>query len=226
MKLTPLDIKKQEFKKNLRGYDPFEVDTFLEMVADEFENVIRDKMQLEEEVVKLRQQLTDYQQVEKTLKETLVNAQENLNASRQNSKREADLILREAEIKAEKIVEEARRKLEKIRNDLVIIKAQKESFARRLRHLLESQLELIGVLEMDDSGYEEEDQGEPEPEAPAGKRPEREGWSRKRVEIPPLGVAAEEAEERDGREKTDAEPENNKKESKPRIPRISDQFIT
>ncbi len=226
MKLTPLDIKKQEFKKNLRGYDPFEVDTFLEMVADEFENAIHAKMQLEEEVVKLRQQLTDYQQVEKTLKETLVNAQENLNESRQNSKREADLILREAEIKAEKIVEDARRKLEKIRNDLVIIKAQKESFARRLRHLLESQLELIGVLEMDDTGYEEDEEPDAGDEHAARQGNAPEGWSRKRVDIPPLGGPAEEDGKEASEEKESDPPAAGKKEKKPRIPRISDQFIT
>ncbi|RME01433.1 MAG: DivIVA domain-containing protein, partial [Calditrichaeota bacterium] len=157
MKLTPLDIKKQEFKRTLRGYDPIEVDAFLEMVADEFEATIREKNQLSDEILKLRTQLQDYQQVEKTLKETLVSAQENITVSRQTSQREADIILREAEIKAEKIIENARLKLEQLKNDILIIRAQKESFARRLRHLLESQIELIHVLGMDDLGYGEED---------------------------------------------------------------------
>ena len=152
MKLTPLDIKKQEFKRILRGYDPIEVDAFLEMVADEFESVIRDNGRLSEDVLKLQTQLNDYVKVEKTLKDTLVTAQENITASRQSSKREADIILREAELKAERVVENAKAKLDKLRNDIMIIRAQKESFARRLRHLLESQIELINVLEMDDSG--------------------------------------------------------------------------
>ncbi|NVM02542.1 MAG: DivIVA domain-containing protein, partial [Candidatus Helarchaeota archaeon] len=41
MKLTPLDIKRQEFKKVMRGYDVIEVDAFLEMVADEYESLLR-----------------------------------------------------------------------------------------------------------------------------------------------------------------------------------------
>ena len=155
MKLTPLDIKKQEFKKGIRGYDPIEVEAFLEVVADEFEAIVREKNQLADEVLKLRTQLKDYRQVENSLKETLVNAQENLNSSRENSKKEADLIIRDAELQAEKIVDESRMKLEKLKNDIVLIRAQKESFARRLRHLLESQMELIGVLELEDVGYEE-----------------------------------------------------------------------
>ncbi len=153
MRLTPLDIKKQEFKKSFRGFDPVEVETFLEMVADEFETLIREKNELTDEVLKLRTQLRDYQNVEKTLKETLMHAQQSINQSKENSERQAELIIREAELKAEKILEDARHKLEKMKNDLVLIKSQKESFARRLKHLLNSQLELISVLEKDDLDF-------------------------------------------------------------------------
>lgn len=153
MKLTPLDIKKQEFKKSMRGYDPVEVDTFLEMVANQLEALIREKNDLTDEVLKLKTQLRDYQDVEKTLKETLMTAQQSINESRENSNREAELIIRDAEMKAEKLLENAKLRLAEMKNELVVIKAQKDSFARRLRHLLESQIELIQVLELDDMGY-------------------------------------------------------------------------
>ncbi len=155
MKLTPLEIKKQRFKSRVRGYDPAEVETFLEMVADEYESVLNEKNRLGDEVTKLKTQLRDYQQVEKTLQETLMNAQETVSQSRENSKREAQIIIREAELKAEKILDEAREKLDKMKNDLALIRAQKESFAKRLKHLLESQIELIRVLEMDDVKFTE-----------------------------------------------------------------------
>ncbi len=155
MKLTPLEIKKQRFKSRVRGYDPAEVETFLEMVADEYESILNEKNRLGDEVTKLKTQLRDYQQVEKTLQETLMNAQETVSQSRENSKREAQIILREAELKAEKILDEAREKLDKMKNDLSLIRAQKVSFAKRLKHLLESQIELIQVLEMDDVKFTE-----------------------------------------------------------------------
>ena len=43
MKITPIDISKQEFKKIMRGYDPVEVDTFLEMLGNEYENLINSR---------------------------------------------------------------------------------------------------------------------------------------------------------------------------------------
>ena len=153
MKLTPLEIKKQRFKPKVRGLDPTEVESFLEMVADEYENVLNERDRLSEEVTKLKVQLKDYQQVEKTLQDTLMNAQETVSQSRENSKREATIIMREAELKAERIVDDAREKLDKMKNELSILRAQKESFARRLKHLLESQVELIKVLQMEDVGF-------------------------------------------------------------------------
>ena len=155
MKLTPLDIKRQVFKKVMRGYDPIEIETFLEMVSEEYEALIKERNDLSDDVLKLKTQLRDYQEVEKTFKESLMNAQQTINQSRENSKRESDLIIKEAEVRAEKIIENIKMQLIEMKNELMIVKAQKDSFAKRLRHLLESQLELLGVLEIDDLGFGE-----------------------------------------------------------------------
>jgi len=233
VKLTPLDIKKQEFKRSLRGYDPVEVDAFLDMVADEFEAVIREKNHMADEILKLRTQLQDYQQVERSLKETLVNAQENITASRQTSQREADIILREAELKASKIIENAKIKLARLKNDIMVIRAQKESFARRLRHLLESQIELINVLELDDLGYEDEHAPPGKNETSGKKLPES---ARRKVNIPlaeekssPLVHETTNRQARTGEKEAAPKPgQDNTDQSKEDsgYPKISDQFIT
>ena len=127
---------------------------FSEMIANNFEEVIREKNHLADEVIRLQTQLKDYQNVEKTLQATLVSAQESMKESKENSSREAEIVVKESELKAEKILEDAKLKLAEMKNELVLIKAQKDSFARRLRHLLESQLDLIEVLELDDLGFE------------------------------------------------------------------------
>lgn len=152
MKITPLDIKKQEFKKVFRGFDPVEVETFLEMISEEFEALIKERNNLADDVLKLKTQLSDYQEVEKTFKNSLMSAQQTINQSRENSQKEANLIIKEAELKAEKILEDAKLKLIEMKNELMLVRSQKDSFAKRLRHLLESQLEMIGVLEINDLG--------------------------------------------------------------------------
>ena len=150
MKLTPLDIRKQEFKNTIRGFDPDEVEAFLSMVADEMELLNREKNQINDELIKLRTQLKDYQDVESTLRDTLVKAQNTVEDSRANSRREAEIIIHEAELQADNIIKEAREQLIEIKHEINAIRAQKESFAKRLRHLLESQIELLETLEIDD----------------------------------------------------------------------------
>lgn len=154
MKLTPLDVRKQEFKKVLRGFDPDEVEAFLVMLADELEMHIREKNQLNDELIKLRTQLRDYQRVESTLRDTLVKAQNTMEDSRTNSRREAEIILHEAELQADNVIKESRDELLNIRHEISLLKAQKEAIARRLRHMLESQLEMLEVMEIDDVNFE------------------------------------------------------------------------
>ena len=204
MKLTPLDIKKQVFKKILRGYDPIEIETFLEMVAEEFEALIKERNDLSDEVLKLKTQLRDYQEVEKTFKESLMNAQQTINQSRENSKRESDLIIKEAEVRAEKIIENAKMQLIEMKNELMVLKAQKDSFAKRLRHLLESQLELLGVLEIDDLGF---------------------GDSRASVKIKDSQFQIRESAFAQSESGSKKKPDNVEGEEKRRDVKISDQFI-
>lgn len=241
MKLSPLDIKKQEFKKSLRGLDPVEVETFLEMVADEYESLIREKNNLADENLKLQTQLRDYQDVEKTLKETLMTAQQSINESRENSEREAELIVREAEMKAEKILEEAKLKLAEMKNELLVVKAQKDSFARRLRHLLESQMDLIGVLELDDLGFNkyEEKYEKKRANHPKSAKVQQEKIEFEGVDdvLPEAPVSDRDDETQDhplekasnliwGKGKAKNMEKNDTEEEKKKSSRISDQLIT
>lgn len=150
MKLTPLDIKKQIFKKAVRGYDRIEVDTFMELVVQEYENLIQQNAQLNKKNITLDAELKHFKEVEKTLKETLYNVQETSQLSRENSLREASLVKKEAELKAIQMVDEARVEVHRLKDEVLTLKQQKESLANRLRHLLTSQLELLEVLEMDE----------------------------------------------------------------------------
>lgn len=151
MKLTPLEIRKQEFKKTLRGFDPIEVRTFLEMVAEQFEKQQDEMKLLNNKLIELETQLKKYQESEKDLRETLFNVQEVKKQSEESSKRQADLIIKEAELKSIEILENARKQARQAREEVSWLKSQKESFINRLRHILISQIELLSVLEIDDS---------------------------------------------------------------------------
>ena len=74
MRITPLDIRKQEFRKTMRGLDADEVYAFLTTVADEYEAVLSDNKKLREMIVNLEDRLREFKDYEKNLRNTLLTA--------------------------------------------------------------------------------------------------------------------------------------------------------
>jgi cell division initiation protein len=150
MRLTPIEIKNQEFKKAMRGYDSVEVDTFIELVADKYQELLEENEKITKQNLILESEMANFKDVEKTLKQTLKNVQENSQISKENSAKEATLIKKEAELASAQMLEKTRLQVHKMREDLVNLQNQKHSLISRLRHLLSSQMELLEVLEIDD----------------------------------------------------------------------------
>jgi cell division initiation protein len=150
MKITPLEIKRQQFKKVMRGYDPVEVDTFLDMISHELEEILTRNKELKDKIIELETQLKDYKNMEKTLQQTLLQAQETSGKEIANSRREATIIVQEAELKASQIVDKARMDFARVKEEIANLKARKESILSRLKVLLTSEVDLIKALEVDD----------------------------------------------------------------------------
>src|SRR2546429_4976820 len=106
--LTPLDIRKQEFRKTLRGYDTLGVEDFQMRVADALERAIRERQILEERVDAITEQLRVFREREKAMNEALVAAQQLRQDTRAAAEREGQVIVREAGAEAKRLLDEAR----------------------------------------------------------------------------------------------------------------------
>ena len=108
MRMTATDIRQQQFAVRLfRGFDPQEVDAFLEEMADDFDELSRENALLKEQLLQLEEKSRGVEGREKTLQETLVTTQKIAEEFKENSRREAELVLREAHLRAEKFMLEA-----------------------------------------------------------------------------------------------------------------------
>ena len=154
MRLTPLDIRKQEFKKAMRGLDADEVHAFLATIADEYEAVINDNKALRERLLELDDKVQEYRNMEKTLRDTLLTAERVTVEAKENARREADLIVKEAQIEAEKAGRDVRHTAMKLRQEIQTLKQQKEGYLSRLRVLIESHIKFVETAERD---FAEED---------------------------------------------------------------------
>ncbi len=139
MKISPLDIQQQQFKgKMLGGLDPNDVDAFLQTVAAEMESLIRENNELKEQQARSNRELVTMGEKEKDLRETMLAAQRITEDMKANARKEADLIVSEAELKAERIVADAEKRLVDIKVNIEEMRRQKIQFESSIRGLLDS----------------------------------------------------------------------------------------
>jgi cell division initiation protein len=143
MRITPLDVRKQEFRKAVRGLDADEVHAFLATVADEYEVVLTDNKKLRDKVVELDEKVGEYRNMEKTLRDTLLTAERVMAEARQNARKEADLVLRDAQMKASQEVAGISGRVEALHQQIRELRGHRDSYLLRLQSLSEAQLGLI-----------------------------------------------------------------------------------
>ncbi len=149
MKLTPLDIRKQEFNRQIRGCDPDQVHSFLEMVADAFEQLQSENQELKKEQKFLEMKLEEYRQMESSLQEAVVNAQKAGKEAEQTSAKNTQVIVQKAELEADQIVQQARRKKQELLDEIAQLEGQRRSFLLKMKQILRGQVELLEILEQE-----------------------------------------------------------------------------
>lgn len=143
MKVTPLDIRRKEFKRSMRGYADEEVDIFLDEVADEFERLYQENAEMQDKLQHLEEQLASHAQLKAALEKTLVSAQLQADQMTANARKESELIMRDAELKARDIVSESYSETQRVQQTLVQLKHLEEDFRFKFRSLLEAHLKLL-----------------------------------------------------------------------------------
>jgi DivIVA domain-containing protein len=158
--LTPLDVRKKsgDFRKGLRGYDPQQVDGFLELVAERLEEVVKENLTLTERVERLSEQVQAQTGRERAVQEALVTAQELRDDIRGQAQKEADRIRRdaerdalhrerEAELQARDIVADAERLLKERQVALEELERRRAKFLNAFRQLLQREMDVVAVEE-------------------------------------------------------------------------------
>jgi len=169
--LTPLDVRKKrgDFTKGLRGYDSQQVDSFLELVAERMEEVVKENLTLRERVEQLSAQVDAQSGREKAVNDALVTAQQLREEIQTSAQREADLVRRECESEVEQLRRAAQADADRLRSDaeneaaatlreserklaeqtalLQEMERRRARFLVTFRQLLERELDMVTVQE-------------------------------------------------------------------------------
>jgi cell division initiation protein len=145
MKITPIDISGHRFAKRMRGFDPEEVRSFLNLVSGEFERLVIDNNALKEELAQLKAGVADYKERERILKDTLVTAQKLAEDIKDEARKEAQLVVKEAEIRGGQLLDQAARKAGQIEGMIQNLRLERDAFEQRIRSAVEQHLHLLDL---------------------------------------------------------------------------------
>ncbi len=143
MKISPQSLKKQEFNKSMRGYDKDEVHAFLDKLADEIEELQTEHEKIKTEYESSSAELIRLQQLEKNLNDAIENAHETAAKNIESSKRQASLMIKEAEIKAAQILDNARQTSDEMRTAVINLREEKDMIVAKLKAMINTQAKLL-----------------------------------------------------------------------------------
>jgi len=148
MKLTPTDVQRQTFGKRFRGFDPDEVRTFLAAVAEEMAGLQRGREETEQQLRHLELIVNEHREREAILKNTLLTAQKVAEDIREGARREADTVVKQAELQGDRLLDlaqnrahEVERSILELRGHRTALRTDVRALITRLTHLLDLQEE-------------------------------------------------------------------------------------
>ena len=153
MKISPIEIRQQQFTKKMRGYDSDEVQSFLESLAEQIEQLNSENESLKEEISTLTEKINEYKKIEKNLQDTLLKVQDSSTKTMEATKKQSSLMIKEAELKASQIIEKAREGANEIRNAVVNLREEKDLILSKLKAIVNSQANLL-ELKVERAGKE------------------------------------------------------------------------
>jgi len=155
VRITPMDIRQQQFTvKMFRGFDTQEVDTFLEDLAADYEALLKENSLLKEQLQALEERTRGLEEREKVLQETLVTTQRLVEEMKDQARREASVIIREAEVQADRIIEASRTAEGNLQSEIIALKRTRRQLAEGLRSTVEMYQRLLDQDLKADAGDE------------------------------------------------------------------------
>lgn len=144
--IAPIEIENKEFKKGLRGYKEDEVDEFLDLVKEDYEQLYRENAELKEKVRLYQDQINKYENIEETLKATLVRAEASAEDTTNAANKKAKIIVEEADLKAKQIIDQANNEVIEIRREYNSLVKEFKVFRNKFKSLLNDELQSIDEI--------------------------------------------------------------------------------
>ena len=136
-----------KFNYEANGYNRAEVNKFVTDVIKETEGIIKKCKDQKKEIADLKEKLSHYEDLENTLKQSLINAEKTANNVKRLAREEADIIVSDAKHNASRIVGESLLKARKIEQEADTLEKNVKIFKRKLKIIVEQQMAVVEEIE-------------------------------------------------------------------------------
>jgi cell division initiation protein len=147
MKLTPSDVQRQAFATRFRGFDPDEVRAFLAAVAEEMAALQREKDRIEQELRHLELIVNEHREREAILKNTLLTAQKAAQDIREAARREADTVVKQAELQGDRLLEMAQSRAHEVERGILDLRGHRTALRTDIRAIVTRLTQLLDLQE-------------------------------------------------------------------------------
>jgi cell division initiation protein len=147
VKINTLEIQRQVFRRSFRGYDRDEVRTYLGFIAEEVAALQKERDGYERELATLRGLIEDFRSRETILKNTLLTAQRLTEELKDNARKQAEGIVKEAELRSDRLLELARERAGEIDRTILDLRSQRQALRSDIRALISRVAHLIDLQE-------------------------------------------------------------------------------
>jgi cell division initiation protein len=160
IRVTPIDIQQKRFHVVFRGYERLEVELFLDLVRDEMETLVREVSELREFRQSYDERLRELNEREETVKNTLLMTQKLMEDQKDSARREAEIIIKEAEMRRLQLLSRAQDEKAKLDVDIQELKRRKHHFLQDVKKVVQLHQEMVNFEEEGGGVAEKEPAGE------------------------------------------------------------------
>lgn len=143
MPFTPNEIKNKTFTNARNGFEPTEVESYLEQLSNEIERLKEDKVQLEKVIEDKESNIQSYKEVHQSVSDALIHAKQAGEETKAAATKDAEATVSKAKAEADRIVNDAVEKARRLSFQTEDMKRQSKIFRSRFRMLVEAQLDLL-----------------------------------------------------------------------------------
>ncbi len=155
MNITPIDIQQKQFPVAFRGFERAEVETFLDQVREEMEALMREVTELREFRQVYDDRMSEVRQKEETVKNTMIMTQKLMEDQKDNARREAALLIKDAELRSQQIIASVHEERVQLEAEIQNLKRMRHHFLEDVKKVVQMHLEMVNYEEGSNGAKEE-----------------------------------------------------------------------